>query len=230
MQAINRPDRATGIPPNNALQRTRAAVLLQSVPGEPSTPGRRRAPLSLGPFGDRAAQTFGVCLRSRNVLLAITAVLGLVTQAACGPYVISYRHPCFDEKQGLRVYERSTISRDSQGKRLLFARVGLPIRAKLDRPGYQISVDTPLNPNPVVFLKAVAPDGKRLALEGRNVVPLYPKSGAELEGYQYSFLVDAAKGAPLAIVIRDSAGRVLGSERLSYVLRSRGLAYGIEGT
>jgi hypothetical protein len=87
-----------------------------------------------------------------------------------------------------------------------------------------------MNPNPVVFLKAVAPDGKRLVLEGRNVVPLYPRSGAELEGYQYSFLVDVAKGAPLAIVIRDPAGHVLGSEAFSYVVRSRGLAYGIEGT
>ena len=37
--------------PNNAPQRTRAAVSLQSVPGELSTSGRRRAPLSLGPFG-----------------------------------------------------------------------------------------------------------------------------------------------------------------------------------
>ena len=38
--------------PNNALQRTRAAVSLQSVHGELSTLGCRRAPLSLGPFGD----------------------------------------------------------------------------------------------------------------------------------------------------------------------------------
>jgi hypothetical protein len=39
--------------PNNALQRTRAAVSLQSVRGGLSIFGRRRAPLSLGPFGDR---------------------------------------------------------------------------------------------------------------------------------------------------------------------------------
>ncbi len=39
--------------PNNALQRTRAAVSLQSIPGELSTSERRRAPLSLGPLGAR---------------------------------------------------------------------------------------------------------------------------------------------------------------------------------
>jgi hypothetical protein len=38
--------------PNSALQRTRAAVLLQSVHGELSTFGRRRAPLSFMPLGD----------------------------------------------------------------------------------------------------------------------------------------------------------------------------------
>ena len=38
-------------PPNTALQRTRAAVSLQSVPSELSTSGRRRAPLSLRPLG-----------------------------------------------------------------------------------------------------------------------------------------------------------------------------------
>ena len=40
--------------PNDALQRTRAASLLQCVPGEIATVGRRRAPLSfetLGPLG-----------------------------------------------------------------------------------------------------------------------------------------------------------------------------------
>ena len=41
----------TNLPPNTALQRTRAAVSLQPVPGEFSAFGRRRAPLSLGPLG-----------------------------------------------------------------------------------------------------------------------------------------------------------------------------------
>ncbi len=41
------------LPPNNALQRTRAALSLQSVPGEPSTSRHRRAPLSFEPLGGR---------------------------------------------------------------------------------------------------------------------------------------------------------------------------------
>ncbi len=41
-------------PPNNALQRTRAAASLQSVSGELSASGCRRAPLSFEPFGDMA--------------------------------------------------------------------------------------------------------------------------------------------------------------------------------
>jgi len=45
----------TGFPPNSALQRTRAALSLQSVQGELSASGRRRAPLSFQTFGDRAS-------------------------------------------------------------------------------------------------------------------------------------------------------------------------------
>ena len=65
--------------PNNALQRTRAAVSLQSVPGESSASERRRAPLSLGPLGGRATSeerqrhkgmTSGLCLSLAGLLLS----------------------------------------------------------------------------------------------------------------------------------------------------------------
>ncbi len=45
-----------GSPPNNALQRTRAAALLQSVSGELSTSSRRRAPLSFRTLGDNGSR------------------------------------------------------------------------------------------------------------------------------------------------------------------------------
>ncbi len=54
-------------PPNNALQRTRAAVSLRSVPGELSTSERRRAPLSLGPFG-------ALSMKRRTALLVLLAI------------------------------------------------------------------------------------------------------------------------------------------------------------
>jgi hypothetical protein len=44
--------------PNNALQRTRAAVSLQSVRVEPSTSNHRRAPLSFQLFGDLGSMTW----------------------------------------------------------------------------------------------------------------------------------------------------------------------------
>ncbi len=64
--------------PNNALQRTRAAWLLQPVTGKLSTSGRRRAPLSFEPLGDTKWQ---------NVALAVLAI------AIAGVRCASALHP-----------------------------------------------------------------------------------------------------------------------------------------
>ncbi len=46
-------------PPNNALQRTRAALSLQALPGEISASWRKRAALSFRTFGDLGTKAFG---------------------------------------------------------------------------------------------------------------------------------------------------------------------------
>ena len=62
--------------PNTALQRTHAAVLLQPVPRKLSSPGRRRAPLSLGPFGVFFTRILRIVLALSGVL-----VLGVPARA-----------------------------------------------------------------------------------------------------------------------------------------------------
>ena len=159
---------------------------------------------------------------------SLAVFVTIFVHVACAPYLHRYRHACFEEKNGLRVYERSATSTDTQGKKLTLARVGLPIKARVSRSAYELSIDTPLNYMPVVFLKALTPDGRQLIVEGPHVIVLDPGSGSAIEGYQYSFLVEEAQGAPLQITVRDSSGHILGSEVLQYIVRSRGIQYGIE--
>ena len=71
--------------PNNALQRTRAALPLQSVPGELSTFRRRRAPLSLGPFGDRSYFLARATVPIAGVLFFASASLAVATSARNAP-------------------------------------------------------------------------------------------------------------------------------------------------
>jgi hypothetical protein len=160
-----------------------------------------------------------------GALLAVS-----ISQAACSPYVMSYHHVCFLEGNGLEVVQLSTASLDSQGKPLLFAKVGLPTKARLNRSSYVILIDVPLNPMPVVFLKISTVNDKKLHIDGENLRLISESSGMGLDGYQYTFDVEQAAGRPLAFTVKDAAGDTLGTETLKYSVRSRGVAYGVEGT
>src|SRR5262249_20087222 len=63
-------------PPNTALQRTRAAASLHSVPGKFSAPGCRRAPLSFQAFGDRSHISLALAVA---LLTALPALAGQPT-------------------------------------------------------------------------------------------------------------------------------------------------------
>jgi hypothetical protein len=180
---------------------------------------------SRGPRG--AVGFFQVNIRSS---MARAVLIGSLFQVACSPYVISYHHVCFQETNGLQVLQRSTASLDSEGKALLFAKVGLPTKARVDRPLYTILIDVPLNSIPVVFLKVTALNGNGLRLHGQNLKTISATSREGLEGYQYTFDVERASGLPLTFTVKDAAGKTLGVETLNYVVRSRGVAYGVEGT
>jgi len=145
--------------------------------------------------------------------------------AGCSPYVISYKHVCLAEENGVEILERSTISDDPQGNPLLFAEAQMPLRAVLKRPAYVVQIDTPQNPMPVVFLNARSPEGAVLEIEGAYVRRVHP----DAVGYTHSFYVRETDGKPLEFLIRDGSGQLLGQESLRYEVRSRGIAYGVEG-
>jgi hypothetical protein len=158
-------------------------------------------------------------------LLALGAFA--LVHVACGPYVISYKHVCFKETNGLQVLKRSTSS-DSHERPLIFVKSGLPVQARVLRDSYTVLIDTPVNAIPVVFLTARTPTGAALMLEGAHFLQLELGSGAYIEGYRYSFLVKEAKGQPLRFAVRDMTGKIVGVETLPYAVRSRGVTFGID--
>jgi len=163
--------------------------------------------------------------QGRNVAGAIVLAIGV---AGCWPYVMSYTHLSFEKKDGLEVLERSTTSPDTQGAELRSPKVGMPLKLRLARPAYALHFDTPMQTSPVVFLSARDTKGVALLVVGPNVRRVYPGSGAELDGFEYSFYVQEAKGAPLSVTISDSTGKVLGTETFPYKVVSRGYSYGVE--
>jgi len=156
----------------------------------------------------------------------------LLMFTGCAPYVISYKHVCFKEINRLRVVERSSSSTDSQGNRLLWAKIGFPTKVQVSGSAYLIDIEIPINPLPVVFLNVRDNDGKVLMLSGPHIVELAKTSGIFLkEGYRYSFLVTEAIAQPeqvLTVTIKDDAGATLGNEVLPYKIRSRGFTYGVD--
>jgi hypothetical protein len=78
----------------------------------------------------------------------------------------------------------------------------------------------------MVFLAARAADDTVLVVEGEYVRPVHPD--AVVLGYEYSFLVKEADGKPMELVIHAADGSELGREKLTYKIRSRGVAYGTD--
>lgn len=161
-------------------------------------------------------------MKSRLLLFMLVAG----SLSACAPYRIDHRHLVLDETPGLIVLERSTEAVDSQGQPLKSGRTGFPLEATLQRERYAVHFDIPASSTPMIFFSARAADGTLLDLEGAYVRRVHPD--AEVLGYQYSFLLDDADGKPLEFVIRTADGKELARERLTYKIRSRGRAYGIE--
>lgn len=157
-------------------------------------------------------------------ILKSVVVAFIFVAAACSPYFISYKHVCLAEENGVEILERSTVSNDSQGNPLLFARAQMPLRAVLKRPAYVVEIDTPQNAMPVAFLNARSPEGAVLEIVGAHVRRVHP----DAVGYTHTFYVREADGKRLEFLIRDGSGRLLGEESLPYEVRSRGIVYGIE--
>jgi len=152
-------------------------------------------------------------LRSIPALLLIAASL-----AACAPSRVANRQLVFDEAQPLVITARKAEK----------PAAGSPIRANLTREHYRIEFDMPVGPYPRLLLRAHTLDGAPLSIEGAHVHSAHPdttdSSGARL----FYFDVNASKGAPLEIIVRDVAGVELGRERLTWRARSHRASYGIE--
>jgi hypothetical protein len=176
----------------------------------------------------RSPQPLGRMRTSSQILVLVACVVVATSLAGCAPYLMSFTHLCFEEQAGLEVLARSTASPDTQGNELHRPKVGMPLKLRLSRPSYSIDFDTPLQISPVVFLSARDEHGVTLNISGASVKRVFPGSGAELDGFEFSFYVQEAKGAPLYITIADPTGKVLGTETLRYKIVSRGYAYGIE--
>ena len=149
---------------------------------------------------------------------------------ASGCSRVSYMHPVVSERNGLRVVERSSESKSSEGKPLSGAKLGLPTKSGIQRTEYAIEINTPLNAIPVMFLRARDSAGNDLRLNGAHLCELDKRSAGYLDGDRYTFYLDAAKGAPLEFDVITPTGGVLGHEKLEYKLVSRGHIWVLEGT
>jgi hypothetical protein len=155
-------------------------------------------------------------MRLNRILIGIVMPIVFV---GCVPWKTTYRHLVFSENPAIQVLERSnTVEKNSKGKPLKGLVTGLPVRSRLVRPTYSIEISTPINAEPVVFLRL---ENKELLLEGAHLKPIQGD-------FQYSFLVTEAKGAPLQLVIIDRTGNKVGTESLSYTLISRGHTWSID--
>ena len=162
-------------------------------------------------------------MKQRIISLAQRACLPLLflVAFACGPYLISYKHVCVEESPVLSIIKISESSTTPNGAPLHSPKIGLPLEARIDRPDYRILIHTPMNPEPVVFLDAQTRSGAVVSITGPNLIRIH-------NNFQYSFLVGPAKGSPMSLSIYDSQGKLLGTERVNYRVKSRGFTYGIE--
>ena len=170
--------------------------------------------------------TFDVGQNMKRCLLI--AIVALMLVCGCRPVLIRYKHVVVAESAKLKVTERSAESNDSQGKPLSKPRIGLPTKSILTGNGYVVTVYTPVNSLPVVFLKASDERQKVLALRGAHLRQLEKRSGLGIEGYSHSFIVDEANGAPMEFDVLAEQGTVLSHEKIVYDVISRGYVWAID--
>jgi len=152
----------------------------------------------------------------------------VVLLSRCGPTLVNYEHLVVDENSKLEVIERSTASNSSQGDPLSGQKTDLPTKCILKGNGYVVTIDIPTNPFPVVFLRIVNENEEELSIRGAYLRDLDESSGAGIDGFQYSFIVDDADGDAIEFDVLGEQGVVLGHEKISYKVVSRGFAWAID--
>jgi hypothetical protein len=135
--------------------------------------------------------------------------------------LIRYKHAVVEESSKVKVVERSTESNDSQGKPLSARKIGLPTKSILTERGYTVTIYTPVNSMPVVFLGAVDGKGNTLDLQGA----LLDEIKWKFETGRYTFSLDKAAGGPMEFDVVSKQGVVLGHEKVKYAVVSRGYVW-----
>ena len=178
--------------------------------------------------GPRQAHVWLIFDVGRKMKFIVSIAVGvLLFTTGCG--WVRYMHPVVAERNGVRVIDRSRDSTSSQGKPLSGAKIGLPTKSVITRGDYTIEIRTPINPLPVMFLRAHSSKGDELRLKGAHLHELDNRSGGWLEGDRYTFYLDAAKGAPLQFEVVTPTSALLGREKVEYEMISRGRIWTFDG-
>jgi hypothetical protein len=146
----------------------------------------------------------------------------------CAPALIRYKHVVVHESATIKTTERSTESNDSQGRPLSASKTGLPTKSILSGRGYVVIIRAPVNTEPVVFLRATDEMNNALKIQGSHLLEIEKTSALGLEGYNYSFLVREARGAPIEFEVIAKDGAILGHEKIEYDVVSRGYVWVID--
>ena len=148
--------------------------------------------------------------------------------SGCSPVLIRYKHVVVVESATVTVIERSAESNDSRGKPLSGRKIGLPTKSILTERGYVVTILTPMNSAPVVFLEAEDQNKKALDLRGAHMNLLGKKFATGPEGFCYSFNVKEAAGDSMEFDVVTEQGVILGHEQIKYYVVSRGYIWVID--
>lgn len=146
----------------------------------------------------------------------------------CAPVLIRYKHVIVSESATLKVVERSTESNDAQGKPLSGRKIGLPTRSALTGNGYVVTILTPMNSAPMLFLKVEDQNRKALDLRGAHLHLFGGKFATGSESPSYFFNLKEAAKDSIEFDVITGQGVILGHEKIKYDVVSRGYVWAID--
>jgi hypothetical protein len=169
----------------------------------------------------------------KNKSIVIAEILGVISllifDSACSPYEYTLRHFCILETPYLKILERSTTNTtNSAGEKIYLGKVGLPLKARLERGKYFITIFTPLANGPVVSMTIKSTDQKILHIVGNNITSDDIKELKPGSDCHYWFDAARANGSSMKFSVIDSKGISVGEEKLKYKIINRGYIIGVD--
>ncbi len=164
----------------------------------------------------------------KKLIVKIWICILFLSNLACKPYMIAYKHACIEEGPNIKIIKISTSSNNSRGESLKFPTIGLPLEVILENPNYNITLYTPLRDEPMVWLNLQPHSQNDLVLRGPNIKEVNINIPYQNIYYQYIFGIGIADGAPINFSVFTPEGKCIGTESIKYKIVSRGYAIGIE--